>query len=113
MCEIGLKNFEGRRLHCAKANSNLQTAMMPTPSWMAVALGLMAAVASVGCGTGRTSHWEASTPAAAAAPQAPAPGGPDHVAAAEAAWARRGDRAQLEQAIAHWEAAVAARPAAA
>jgi tetratricopeptide (TPR) repeat protein len=58
------------------------------------------------CGTGRTSQWEApTTPAPAAATGATTP-----AAAAEEAWAKRGDRAELEKAIAAWEAALAQQP---
>jgi len=59
------------------------------------------------CGTGRTSQWDVQAPAPAAAP---APGGESPAAAAEAAWARRGDRVELERAIAQWEAALAQKP---
>jgi tetratricopeptide (TPR) repeat protein len=59
------------------------------------------------CGTGRTSQWDVQAPAPAAAP---APGGESPAAAAEAAWARRGDRAELQRAIAQWEAALAQKP---
>ena len=64
-----------------------------------------------GCGTGRKSQWESSTtPAARQAATAAPAAAAGHEAQAEAAWANRGDRAQLEQAIAHWEARVAERP---
>jgi tetratricopeptide (TPR) repeat protein len=59
------------------------------------------------CGTGRTSQWDVQAPAPAAAE---APGGESPAAAAEAAWARRGDRPQLERAIAQWEAALVQKP---
>ncbi|HXU83006.1 MAG TPA: TRAP transporter TatT component family protein [Polyangia bacterium] len=58
------------------------------------------------CGTGRTSQWDVKTPA----PAAPAAAGESPAAAAEAAWAQRGDRAQLEKAIAQWESALAQKP---
>lgn len=71
-------------------------------------------VSALGCGTGRKSQWETASTAATAASPAATPEqsntGKDHRAAAAAAWERRGDRPALEQAIAHWEAHVAARP---
>ncbi len=64
-------------------------------------------LAAAACGTGRKSQWEAAPlPTASPPPQAP----PAAVDDAEAAWARRGDRASLERAIALWEAEVAAGP---
>jgi tetratricopeptide (TPR) repeat protein len=65
---------------------------------------LMSLACAAGCGTGRTSQWEASTlpaPAAAVAPEA---------TAAVAAWSQRGERASLEKAIALWEGEVAGNP---
>ena len=67
----------------------------------------------VGCGTGRTSQWEAASgpPAAPPAGAAAAPaGGADPAAEAEAAWAKRDERPQLERAISLWEGVVAQRP---
>jgi tetratricopeptide (TPR) repeat protein len=61
-----------------------------------------------GCGTGRKSQWE-TTPTPAAVVAAP-PASAGHEAQAEAAWANRGDKAQLELAIAQWEARLAERP---
>jgi tetratricopeptide (TPR) repeat protein len=62
-----------------------------------------------GCGTGRTSQWEARPgPAAPAAPVATPAAGVDPAWAAEAAWGQRGDRAKLEEALKHFEAAIAA-----
>jgi hypothetical protein len=65
---------------------------------------LVPTLATLAC-AGRTAQWEAQTPA-----------GPPPVAAApatddgEAAWARRGERAEAEKAIAAWEATVGQRP---
>jgi tetratricopeptide (TPR) repeat protein len=75
---------------------------------------LLTLVWLVGCGTGRKSQWE-STPVAAAVTASPAAAGDsqgakDHQAAAAAAWDRRGERAALDAAIAHWEAHLAGRP---
>ena len=65
---------------------------------------------AVACGTGRKSQWE-PTATPAAVKTAPAPGASSGVEAqAEAAWANRGDRAQLERAISLWEARLAERP---
>jgi hypothetical protein len=76
-------------------------------------LGLWAVLLVAGCGTGRQAQWGTPVVTAAAAPAAPAPasgGGDQRKEAAEAAWARRGEKAQLELAISHWEALVAANP---
>jgi tetratricopeptide (TPR) repeat protein len=65
------------------------------------------------CGTGRTSQWESKptpTAGAAAAPAGAAGAAGGDVAAGDAAWAARGDRAQAEAAISSWEKAVSARP---
>src|SRR5262245_8099726 len=81
------------------------------PSALASVVAL--ALATGGCGTGRTSHWEAPTtptPTAAAPPAAPGAAPADHLAVAEAAWGKRGDRASLEAAIAQWEAHLAQQP---
>ena len=59
------------------------------------------------CGTGRTSQWEAAT---TPAPAAAAAGAESPAVAAEAAWAKRGERAELEKAISLWEAALAQKP---
>ena len=66
-------------------------------------MALLMGACAIGCGTGRTSQWEASTvaPAAVVGPEA---------SAAESAWARRGNRAALEQAIALWEVEVSSNP---
>jgi tetratricopeptide (TPR) repeat protein len=69
-----------------------------------------AAVAGLGCGTGRKSQWEGPMTAAPAAAAAPAPATSGEPSAAEQAWQKRGDRAQLQAAIAIWEARVAERP---
>ena len=68
-------------------------------------VGLSLSIA--GCGPGRKEAWEAPKPTTGAA------GGesPDAlVSAGEAAWANRGDKAQLEAAISAWEKASAAKP---
>lgn len=59
------------------------------------------------CGAGRKSQWEGPKPGAAAA----AAESPDAlIATGDAAWANRGDKAQLEAAIASWEKAAAMNP---
>lgn len=64
-----------------------------------------------GCGTGRKAQWDTTAaPAPATTAAAPTDREVDHTAAAETAWAERGDRAALERAIGLWEAAVAAQP---
>lgn len=66
------------------------------------------------CGTGRTAQWEAAPPPATTttATTATTTAGPpaDDLATAERAWEQRGDRAQLQQAIARWEAHLARNP---
>jgi len=82
-----------------------------------------AMILALGCGTGRTSQWEAKPPAATAAASSPAGDGAGKpatatatdtaealLAAAEAAWQQRGSQAKTEEAIAAWEKATAARP---
>jgi hypothetical protein len=64
----------------------------------------------LGCGTGRQAQWEAPVVAGAAPAQAPAAGDTDPAGAAEAAWAKRGDKASLESAISLWEKVAASRP---
>jgi tetratricopeptide (TPR) repeat protein len=68
------------------------------------------AVVPAGCGTGRQAQWDAPMVAgkATAPPAGAAPDVSD--AAAEAAWADRGQKASLLRAIAAWEAKVAANP---
>ena len=87
---------------------------MEHPTRSAIAAGLLLLVSS-GCGTGRQAHWNStSTTVRPGSTPAPAPaastGQADDRAAAEAAWANRGDRAQLQKAIDHWEARLAERP---
>jgi hypothetical protein len=71
----------------------------------------------LGCGTGRTSQWEGRPAVAASASvggqtaAAGSPQTPDQLlAAADTAWAGRGDRAALESAIGFWEQALGSRP---
>lgn len=59
------------------------------------------------CGTGRTSQWEAPKPTAAAEPEGPGAG---LAAEAEKAWAQRGDKVKLQQAILQWEKALEQKP---
>jgi tetratricopeptide (TPR) repeat protein len=80
------------------------------------AVGLLVLLVPLGgCGTGRTAQWEQPSPdrAPAAAPSS-APGAAaaaeDHLAAAEAAWQKRGDKAALAEAIRHFEVHLAAKP---
>jgi hypothetical protein len=81
---------------------------------VAVGGATAALIAAAACGTGRQAQWEsrppaaAGTAAAAAAAGTATPSGAGDDAAAEAAWAQRGDRAQLEAAIAAWERVAAA-----
>jgi tetratricopeptide (TPR) repeat protein len=67
---------------------------------------LLALLLVAACGTGRTSQWEAPVPV----PAEHAEPGAALAAEAEAAWARRGDKLKLEQAILQWEAALAQKP---
>ena len=74
------------------------------PIWL---LMTTVSVLSAGCGTGRQAQWDA--PVLAGKVTAPAAGDASG-AAAEAAWAERGDKTALLRAIAAWEAQVAANP---
>lgn len=66
-----------------------------------------AGVSLAGCGAGRKSQWEGPKAGGAAA----AADSPDTlVSAGDAAWANRGDKAQLEAAISAWEKAAAMKP---
>lgn len=73
---------------------------------------LIALLFVAGCGTGRQSQWNAAAgpPASAAAQPAAAPPAGERAGAVEVAWSKRGDRAQLDAAIAQWEAMAAANP---
>jgi tetratricopeptide (TPR) repeat protein len=71
----------------------------PLPLWFAL-------LAVSACGTGRTSQWEAKSPATKSV-SVPTVSSAD---LADAAWARRGERPQLELAIGLWEASLAGKP---
>lgn len=73
--------------------------------FVAVSASLLA-----GCGAGRTAQWETNKPAGSGAGAATAESPDALVSAGDTAWANRGDKAQLEAAIAAWEKAVAASP---
>jgi tetratricopeptide (TPR) repeat protein len=73
-----------------------------------VVLGAVAFLSAAGCGTGRSSQWEAPTTANKTAPTVAA--AEDHASAAEKAWANRDQLASLQQAIAHWETVAASKP---
>ena len=65
----------------------------------------VSAAVLAGCGAGRTAQWETSKPAGNAAATAESPDA--LISAGDTAWASRGDKTQLEAAIASWEKATA------
>lgn len=80
---------------------------MPSSLVSAPRLGAVLALVLAACGTTRQNAWE--KPATAPAPAA-SPTGGSLIGEGDAAWARRGEKAAVEAAIAAWSKAAAAAP---